>query len=228
MSQRRAANAFYLAVVLSAILPFVPILRFLLLPFDYLNTHLHEMGHAIVAILTGGHVERIEVYASAAGVTLSRGGIPAAILMSGYLGASLFGSAMVQSSNTEKASRIWLRVLGILVLISNIIWVRGDIVGWTIGLAWPVVILFLAARLKGDQVLFAAQFFGVQQCLNAIKSLRDLILLSGSTTSTDAQLLANDTHIPAIVWALIWTGVSLFGIISAMVKIGRQPSSPRS
>lgn len=222
MTSRSSAKAFYAAVFASAVLPFVPVLRFGLLPFDYLNTHLHELFHALTALVTGGFVDHIEVFSNGSGVTLTKGGIVPAIYMAGYLGASLFGSAMVQSCNSEKAARIWLRILGFLVLGSNILWVRGDLVGWSLGLAWPVVILFLAGRLKGDNLLIAAQFFAVQQCLNSLKALRDLLILSGTDTPTDANLLAQSTHIPGIIWALLWTGVSLFGIAMAMMKIHRQ------
>jgi hypothetical protein len=181
------------------------------------------MCHALAALFSGGQVDHIEVYRTGAGVTLSRGGLVPLILMSGYLGASLFGALMVMSCRAERSSMIWLRILGGLVFISNILWVRGDIVGWTLGFAWPVVIFVASSRLKGEAVIMAAQFLAVQQCLNSVKSLRDLFLLSGSDVTTDAQLLANDTHIPAIIWATLWMVVSLFGIVMAMIKINQRP-----
>ncbi|MBS1703620.1 MAG: M50 family metallopeptidase [Armatimonadetes bacterium] len=217
--ERPVTRAFLIAIALSIVLPYLPIVRLLLLPFDYLNTHLHEMFHALTAILTGGQVSHIQVFTDGSGVTFTRGGLTPAIQMAGYLGSSLFGAAMIQSATNEKAARIWLQVLGGMVLVSNVIWVRGDLVGWTIGLAWPVVILVLASRLKGDSLVFAAQFFAVQQCLNALKSVRDLVLLARTDVPTDAQLMAQSTHIPAIVWALLWAGVSLFGIGLAVVKM---------
>ena len=223
-----ASRAFKIAVALSVVLPFIPILKWGLFPFDLLNTHLHEMFHAIAAVVTGGQVDHIEVYKTSEGVTLTRGGLSAFIQMAGYLGASLFGAMMVMMCKSDKSSLIWLRILGGLVLGSSIIWVRGDFVGWTLGFAWPIVIFFLSSRLKGDALIFAAQFLAVQQCLNSLKSLRDLSILSGSGVQTDAQNLANDTHIPAIVWAIIWSAVSLFGIVMAVIKINQIPKKSKT
>ena len=224
MGKNPASKAFFIAIVLSIVLPFIPILKWGLLPFDYLNTHLHEMFHAIAAVITGGQVDHIEVFKNGEGVTLTRGGLAPLIQMSGYLGASMFGAVMVMGSRTEKSSMVWLRTLASLVLVSSTIWVRGDYVGWPLGFAWPIVIIFASSRLKGESLIFAAQFLAVQQCLNSIKSLRDLIFVTGSGGLTDAQNLANDTHIPAMFWAVIWMFVGVFGIVMAMVKINKVPA----
>ena len=226
MGKNPASRAFFIAVALSIVLPFVPILKWGLLPFDLLNTHLHEMFHALAAIFTGGQVDHIEVYRTGEGVTLTRGGIAPIIQMAGYLGASLFGAAMVMFSRNDRTSMIWLRILGGMTLASTILWVRGDVVGFTLGVAWPIVIFFASSRVKGDGLIFVAQFLAVQQCLNSVKSLRDLVFLSGSGVPTDAQNLANDTHIPAIVWAVLWFAVSLFGIVMAMIRINK-PIQPK-
>ena len=225
MGKHPASKAFLIAITVSIVLPFVPVLSWLLWPFDLLETHLHEMFHAIAGLVTGGQVDHIEVYKTGAGVTLTRGGIVPIIQMAGYLGGSLFGSLMLMSCRTDKSSVVWLRILGGLVLISNILWVRGDFVGWPVGFAWPIIILFMGSRLKGQTVIFAAQFLAVQQCLNSLKSLRDLFSVSGSGMVTDAQLLANDTHIPAIVWASLWMVVSVVGIGLATIRINQQPES---
>jgi hypothetical protein len=226
MDKNPAPKAFWIAVLLSAVLPFIPVVKWVLLPFDLLNTHLHEMFHAIAAVVTGGQVDHIEIYRTGEGVTLTRGGVAPLIQMAGYLGASLFGAAMIMFCRSGRSSMIWLRVLGALVLISSIIWVRGDFIGWPLGFAWPVIIFFCSSRLKGESLIFAAQFLAVQQCLNSVKSLRDLLFLSGSNIPTDAQSLANDTHVPAIIWAVLWMLVSLAGIVAAVFRINRKPKAP--
>lgn len=223
MGKNPASKAFVLAIALSVVLPFIPILKWGLYPFDLLNTHLHEMFHAIAATVTGGQVMHIEVYKSTEGLTLFRGGFAPVIQMSGYLGASLFGALMVMACKHEKASVIWLRILGGPVLISNVLWVRGDVIGWSFGVLWAVIIFFASVRLKGENLLLAAQFLAVQQCLNSVKSLRDLVILSTSDRTTDAQLLAQSTHIPALVWATLWTLVGVFGIGAAILKLNKTP-----
>jgi hypothetical protein len=228
MLKNPASKAFLIAILVSVVLPFIPVLKWALYPFDILNTHLHEMFHALATVATGGQVDSIHVFKSTEGVTQSRGGMPTVILMSGYLGSSLFGAFMIVACRSERADRIWLCVLSGLVFFSNIFWVRGDIVGWPIGILWPALIVFASMRLKGQTLMLAAQFLAVQQCLNSIKSLRDLVILSGSPNTTDAQMLADVTHIPAMVWAILWMIFGVFGIGAAVLKLNKEPKSPSS
>lgn len=222
MTRQRAARAFSIATLLSIVLPFIPILRYVLLPFDYLNTHLHELCHAAVCCLTGGKVDHIVVFMNGEGVTYTWGGYDPAVQMAGYLGSSLIGSAMIWSMNTQKKARFWLVVLGAAVFASSIMWVRGDVVGWPLGIVFPILIVWAAFRLKGDHLLLAAQFIALQQCLNSVRSLRDLVLLSSSGRETDAHHLAQSTHIPEIIWALLWTAVGVFGLVCAVIHTYRK------
>lgn len=222
MKRNPATNAFLIAVLVSVILPFIPVVRGILLPFDYLNTHLHEMFHALAAILTGGSVGHILVYRNSEGVTLTYGGFVPLIYSAGYIGASLFGAFMVRSSINEKAARKWCQILGIAILLVNVAWVRGDIVGWPIGVFWGVFLLVLAVRLQPTEILLVAQFLGVQQCINGFKSLRDLLLLTGARAeNTDAAMLAKETGIPAAGWALLWTLLGIYGIVMAVIGLNK-------
>ena len=217
-----AQKAFWIAVVASICLPFIPYLRLLLLPFDFLNTHFHEMFHAIAAIGTGGQVGSIRVFSNAEGVTQTAGGIGPVISMAGYLGASLLGAFIVRTSHNQSNSRNWLKALGIVLCIAQVIWVRGDAVGWIFGLLWGAILLISSAMLNSQWVLLAAQFVGIQQCLNSLKSLRDLVILSNSNAQTDAHAMQNFTHLPALFWALVWLLVGGFGVILAAFTLHKE------
>ena len=54
-------TALLAAVAVAIMGSLVPPVRFLFIPLIYLNTHLHEMSHAIVAMITGGQVVEHEV-----------------------------------------------------------------------------------------------------------------------------------------------------------------------
>jgi hypothetical protein len=223
----RATDAFWIAVAASFVLPLIPFLKYILLPFDYLNTHFHEMFHAIACVMTGGRVDSIKVFINSEGVTTTIGGFGPFISMAGYLGASLLGAFIVKSAHNEANSRKWLKSLAVVLLVVQVIWVRGtnldSLFGWTIGFIWGFVLLLAANKLNGRTVILAAQFVGIQQCLNSIKSLRDLVILSGTNSSTDAHNMQQMTGIPAIVWALIWLVVGLFGVGMAAVTLNRTP-----
>jgi len=93
------------ATALALALQWVPILRPLSLPFIYLNTHLHELMHAIATVLTGGMAGRIEVYADGSGVTLSAGGFMPIIASAGYMGSMLAGTGLLMASRTPESAR---------------------------------------------------------------------------------------------------------------------------
>ena len=74
----------------------VPGAHLILLPLQYLDTHLHEMSHALATVFTGGSVETIQVYGNGSGVTQSLGVHHWVIVASaGYVGASLIGAALI-------------------------------------------------------------------------------------------------------------------------------------
>ena len=56
-------------VVVSFLLPRIPVVgKF----FNIINTGLHEFGHALMALLTGGSVERIELFKDTSGTTTTK------------------------------------------------------------------------------------------------------------------------------------------------------------
>ncbi|MBP6828065.1 MAG: M50 family metallopeptidase, partial [Saprospiraceae bacterium] len=65
-----------------------------LYPVTLLVTFLHELGHALGALLTGGAVEGMQINADGSGYTVTRGGSPGIVLMGGYLGSAVLGNVL--------------------------------------------------------------------------------------------------------------------------------------
>jgi len=59
--------------------------RLILYPITLLVTFLHEFGHALGALITGGEVVSVQVNPDGSGLTMTRGGSRAVILMGGFL-----------------------------------------------------------------------------------------------------------------------------------------------
>src|ERR1041385_2016239 len=64
-------------------------------PFRLLVTFVHESGHGLAALVTGGRFDSFVVYENGSGEALTAGGNPLLILPMGYLGAALFGAALL-------------------------------------------------------------------------------------------------------------------------------------
>lgn len=186
----------------------VPVVGLVLLPLQYLNTHAHEFFHAVAALGTGGGVQHIMVNADGSGVTNIGGGSVLVVASAGYLGTAILGGILLAAGRTDHGARNCLWALAGLLALSMVVWVRGDLVGVLSGLVWIAILGVAAKNLKGDALHFALAFLGVQIGLQSLQSL--LVLLNISTftnVQSDAAILQNVTGIPALFWALLWTGL---------------------
>jgi len=68
-------------------------------PFRLLVTFVHETGHGLTAVITGGNFLRFVVYENGGGVATTSGGSPFFVLSMGYLGAALFGAVLFYLAN---------------------------------------------------------------------------------------------------------------------------------
>jgi len=223
-SPKSHLTALTLATVVSIALWFLPFLRWVTVPVQYLNTHIHEACHAITAVATGGVVSHIEVHANGNGETYTGQGIEFLISSAGYVGASLVGALIIALARTPKAAKVVLVGLGVTLIYSLIVWVRGDLFGQASCVAWIVALWAMAFYLDDDKRLFAAQLIGVQQCVNSIQSVFFLIQISGfGVKQSDAGNMEAATHIPAIVWSVLWCAISL-GLMFLALRLSWQAS----
>jgi hypothetical protein len=219
------------AALVTVLLWIIPGGHYLTLPIQFLDTHLHEMSHALAAIGTGGSVDSIRVLSNGSGVTWSYTSHPVIVGNAGYMGASLIGALMVACSRTVKASRYAFLVIAGLLLVEDLLWLRGDVVGEVTGFAYLLLFVALGFGLNGWAAIVVAQFFGLQQCLTSIQSV--LILVNPSllaVSHNDATNMYNATGVPAIIWACSWVlfsgVVMVVGLLNAWKPPRDRPSSP--
>lgn len=220
--QRHDVVGVVAAAVLAVAANLVPGLRLALLPLTYLNTHIHELCHALVAWGTGGHPEQIIVRADGSGVTPVAGGILVLTASAGYLGATLVGAALILAARKPEHARTALYVLFGSLIFSGFTLVRGEAIGILMLILWLGVLFGLARKADNLWVSRITGFLGAMQCLNGLRSLGDLwnITKTGDIQS-DAGLMQQATLIPAIVWSLIWAlaGVAIcFAAIRRMAR----------
>ena len=96
--QRRVHDGFQfllLASGLTVALSFVPHAGWLIYPFRLFVTFIHEGGHALLALLTGGWVTGLRIHLDASGETFSTGGVPLIIASAGYLASTIYGASLL-------------------------------------------------------------------------------------------------------------------------------------
>jgi hypothetical protein len=111
-------------------------------------------------------------------------------------------------------------VTGVLLLLMTVLFARNNL-AWLTGLTFGGGCLALGVKGKQRLVHFLMSFLGIQCLLNAFFDLITLMYLStfASDTPTDAKIMSDATggFIPAIVWALGWSILSLGVLIATLV-----------
>lgn len=199
-----------------------------MLPFIYLGTHIHELCHAVMALATGGQPQSIHVFMDGSGVTPVRGGNVLLVAAAGYPGAAIAGSFLILSGKSERSARRALAGLSLVLGLSLLLLVRGDVAGVLSALFWIPVLAFAAWKLDAGQIRFAAQFVGIVVGLNAFQSLLDLwnTSLSGSIP-TDATILTEHYWIPAPIWSAMFFGIAAVVTGAALVQTTRTGKNPQ-
>ncbi|MBX9695693.1 MAG: M50 family metallopeptidase, partial [Cyanobacteria bacterium] len=117
---------FWTIVVLSVVLSKLPFADFLFAPLNQFATMIHEMGHAIACLLTGGHVEGMTIVSDGAGhggLTFMRGGFPFIQVQAGYLGTALFGCFLVYIGQFRRLSKFVLVAMGLTMATATVLFI---------------------------------------------------------------------------------------------------------
>lgn len=90
-------------------------LFFLVYPLRLFVTMIHELGHGLAAILTGGRFDHFEVTQRGAGTAYTLGGWRLAIIQAGYLGTAIFGAVLLILTNRVRKPGTVAIGLGIFI-----------------------------------------------------------------------------------------------------------------
>ena len=130
--------------------------QFILYPVTLLVTFLHELGHALGALLTGGTVEALQINADGSGYTATRGGNQAVVLMGGYLGSAVLGNVMFRiGARHSSLTHHTLMVLGGMMILAGLLWFESftsTALLWGFGLC--LCFIALKTRWDGDVLMF--------------------------------------------------------------------------
>src|SRR5438067_4246680 len=204
------------AAVLAVVLSHIPVLDVVVYPFKLFGTFVHEWSHAIVTVVTGGHVVGLRINPNLSGEEYSTGGWGLAISSAGYLGTAGAGAALLLAP----LRRVGPTLVAIGATVAALPCVGTLVEGATFTPAtWVWTGVFAAVTLavgrRGTPRLarLFQQFLAVELCLTALDALRSLdwLALSAPGVATDATTAAGATHLRALVWAVLWsiTGVAI-------------------
>lgn len=234
--RRQTLGITLLALITVYILWNVQQLEVLVYPLRLFVTYVHEAGHALAALVTGGIVDGFTVSANGSGVAVTAGGSRAFILPAGYLGAALFGSLLFFLTNRIPR---WVRGLSVFIgafmIVFTIAFARpdetGSLTALMIGLGFGAVMLLMGWKAPRIVNQFLLNTLAVMTSLNAVL---DVWMLVGNSDASrgavrnDAAAFASEITpaLPTPIVAFIWSGAAIamlgFAVYFGMIKPLRQ------
>lgn len=175
--------------------------RMALTPIILLVTYLHELGHAVGSWITGGSVVDITINQDGSGLTRTREGSEAIILMGGYIGSAIFGNILfLIGAKFKKLVKPTILVLAIsMVSIGFFLYSSMFTTGFLA--VFSLFLLFVIWKTNwGREILM---FLGLACILYIIQDFN-------VGPSSDLTRYAEKMKLlPADVWMYIWLGVAL-------------------
>ena len=227
--QKKDKSIFWLLffAICSVIIWQIPSGNLILYPFTILGTWFHEMAHGFTAIALGGTFNKLEIYPNASGLAehsgdLFLGNIGRALVAGGGpFGPTLAGAFFIISSKNPKTTKFALYLLGIVLIISAIIWVR-PIFSLGFALIFIYGIFILIITIKGNRIFqkLTIQFLGVQACISVYLSIGYLFssggVINGQSFVSDTGILSEYLLLPYWIWGTIILIFSAFMIVKCI------------
>lgn len=180
-----------------------------------INTLIHELSHAFMAIVTGGQVTEIKLNENASGscTTKSNSGFKGFLVsFAGYTFSALF-SYLLFFSIGKSWSYYFFYIFTAASALAIIFWIRN-----LYGIIWTLI--FISLNLAIILIPFAMPKYTnhIIFVLGAIIAIDNFLATTSLLTRAfkepkkagDATNLAKATRIPAIFWALLFLAVSVF------------------
>ncbi len=172
----------------------------LLYPVTLMVTFLHEFGHALGALLTGGTVEGMQINADGSGYTITRGGSQGLVLMGGYLGSAILGNILFRiGARHRHLTHYTLLILAGLMMLAGLVWfesLTSTAILWSFGL----LLGYLALKTSWDQDVL--MFLGLAAVLYIIQDFN-------VGPKSDLAMYENVVGIfPAQIWMFVWLGLA--------------------
>ena len=189
--------------------------RTLLYPITLLVTFLHEFGHGVGAIITGGSVAGLQISRDGSGYCQTMGGNPAVVLMGGYIGSAILGNILFYiGAKMPNVHRITLAFLGGLMLFVGVFWFETW--GTTAMLLGFALVLYFIAR-RANWPGEALMFFGLASVLYILQDF------NVGPSSDLAEYAKTVGYFGADTWKYVWLGiVALISLYNIQLILNRK------
>ncbi len=121
MDHWKSRTLLLIAAGIVVVCMFVPFGYLAVYPFRLFNTFIHETGHAVATLITGGQVLGMEVNLDTSGMAMRRGGSDVIVASAGYLGSLFAGAALLYAGRYRRWARPTLLALGSGTILATVL-----------------------------------------------------------------------------------------------------------
>jgi hypothetical protein len=204
-------------------------------PLKIFTVFLHELGHALMAVIFGYGISGFKVNLNESGHTIaqSKGWFSSFMIANGgYLGSVLFALLIIYLSRTAFKRYI----MGTLAIAFLAVTIKFS--GFSFALLYSIIfaavvlVLYMVQNEKLDD--WVIDIMGISAVAYAVyDTFVDTILLqvnryfhfirgwNSKNVMTDAMQLAQMTKIPAIIWGIIWLVIAALAINTVLLKTSK-------
>lgn len=190
-------------------------------PLRLVTTYLHEMGHALAALATGGSVQSVLVAVDEGGSAVSEGGITALVLAAGYTFSGLMGALTLAGSGRPSwAGPACIAVIGVSLLggVAFALDRSTQQLAFVLAAGALAVGFLCWGRLTWPLGTLALRTAGTYWCLHTMFDLyADVWGAPAAPGPSDAVALAQLTGLPAQVSAVL--GLLILGALTACAAV---------
>ena len=209
------------SILVTVALYFIPHGHYIAYPLLLISTLVHELGHGLTSLVTGGVFEKFIMNPDASGAALTAtSSWWQSVLVSagGLLGPAFVSGICFFAARSSKASKWTLFAAGVFLVIIEIVFVRN-----AFGLAFVgfLAVLLLAGGhfLKPEWSRLVVAFLGVQLALSVFSRSDYLFVkfadVGGERLPSDVQRIAAEMGLPYWFWGIV------MGLISvAILAVG--------
>ena len=199
----------------------IPVVQFAFYPFTIFSTWIHEVCHGVAAVMAGGRIAKLEIFADTSGLAYTsvppdRRGF---VVSAGYQGTAVTGCLLLLFRRTKRGPRTGTMALAFLMLLSVMLWIRNAF-GMVFISVFGLILVIAAWRLPSTWMRNLYLFLAITTTMNAITSINNLFgsshEVNGQKSSTDAHTMADIKGGTSSLWAMIWL---LLGILLMLLGI---------
>jgi len=191
------------ALLYWALVNYIPYGMYIVMPVNLFVTFLHELGHSVFAVLTGGSVYEVMVQPNGAGYAVTSGGFAPLVLMGGYIGSALFGNLLLLIGlKKTKYSLVAIYVMALVFIASAIIWYSSIFTSLLL-ILFSLLSVWMSKKSKPT----IANFLIVTGTASIVFIINDYNVGPSSDIARFSKIIP---ILPQVIWSVLWLLIVIY------------------